>query len=84
MIDCRVWLRGRLTSGRCAPPLRALLDDSARATAAFWSTHSGAELDLRATVGGRTLGFEIKRTEQAKATRSMHSAPSTIFQEMLQ
>jgi uncharacterized protein len=40
----------------------------------FWSTHAGAELDLRLVVGGRTLGFEIKRTDRPSTTRSMHSA----------
>ena len=44
------------------------------AGAAFWSTHSGAELDLRLEVGGRLIGFEIKRTERPSTTRSMHSA----------
>lgn len=52
----------------------ARLDDQARATAAFWSTHSGAELDLRIETGGRTLGFEIKRTERPTVTRSMRNA----------
>ncbi len=44
------------------------------ATAAFWSTHSGAEIDLRLEIGGRVLGFEIKRTDRPRVTKSMHSA----------
>ena len=44
------------------------------AGAAFWSTHSGAELDLRLEIGGRLIGFEIKRTDRPSTTRSMHSA----------
>ena len=44
------------------------------AGAAFWSTHSGAELDLRLETGGRLIGFEIKRTDRPSTTRSMHSA----------
>ncbi len=52
----------------------ARLDEPTRATAAFWSTHSGAELDLRMAAGGRTLGFEIKRTERPSVNRSMRSA----------
>ena len=42
--------------------------------AAFWSTHSGAELDLRLEVGGRVIGFEIKRTDRPSTTKSMHNA----------
>ncbi|MBI1844084.1 MAG: ATP-binding protein [Actinobacteria bacterium] len=40
----------------------------------FWSTHSGAELDLRATMAGAPIGFEIKRTDQPRMTPSMRSA----------
>ena len=42
--------------------------------ASFWSTHSGAELDLRLGLDGRVIGFEIKRTERPSTTRSMHNA----------
>ena len=42
--------------------------------AAFWSTHGGAEIDLRLEVGDQVVGFEIKRTERPATTRSMHSA----------
>ena len=42
--------------------------------AAFWSTHSGAELDLRLEIGGRVIGFEIKRTDRPSTTKSMHNA----------
>jgi hypothetical protein len=41
---------------------------------AFWSTQAGAELDLRLLIEGRTLDFEIKRTDRPSTTRSMHSA----------
>lgn len=40
----------------------------------YWSTHGGAELDLRLEVDGRVLGFEIKRTARPAASKSMHSA----------
>lgn len=40
----------------------------------FWSTHGGAELDLRLEIDGRVLGFEIKRTTQPAVSKSMHSA----------
>ena len=42
--------------------------------AAFWATHSGAELDLRLEIDGRVIGFEIKRTDRPSTTKSMHSA----------
>ena len=44
------------------------------ATAAFWSTHSGAEVDLRLEIDHRVIGFEIKRTDRPSTTKSMHSA----------
>jgi len=44
------------------------------ASAAFWSTHGGAELDLRLEVQERLIGFEIKRTDRPSTTKSMHSA----------
>jgi len=40
----------------------------------FWSTHTGAELDLLVLSGGRRYGFEIKRTSAPRITRSMRSA----------
>ena len=42
--------------------------------AAFWSTHGGAELDLRLEIDGQVVGFEIKRTDRPSTTKSMHSA----------
>ena len=40
----------------------------------FWATHGGAELDLLVIAGSRRLGFEFKRTQEPRTTRSMHSA----------
>lgn len=40
----------------------------------FWSTHSGAELDLIFMHRGRRLGFEIKFNEAPRATASMRTA----------
>lgn len=40
----------------------------------FWATHAGAELDLLVVRGDRRLGFEFKRTDAPKLTRSMHTA----------
>ena len=54
--------------------LEQLLARFPEAAPSHWSTHSGAELDLRLEVGGRAVGVEIKRTDRPSATRSMHSA----------
>jgi predicted AAA+ superfamily ATPase len=40
----------------------------------FWATHGGAELDLLLVRGRRKLGFEFKRTDTPRRTRSMHTA----------
>ncbi len=40
----------------------------------FWSVHGGAELDLLVVRGQRRIGFEFKRTDAPKVTRSMRSA----------
>ena len=37
----------------------------------FWATQGGAELDLLIVRGGRRYGFEFKRTDAPKRTRSM-------------
>ncbi|HLY76144.1 MAG TPA: ATP-binding protein [Planctomycetota bacterium] len=44
----------------------------------FWSTHSGAELDLLAFQKGRRLGFEFKTSESPSMTKSMHVALSDL------
>lgn len=44
----------------------------------FWATHAGAELDLLVVRGHRRWGFEIKRTEAPRRTRSMHAARATL------
>lgn len=43
-----------------------------------WSTHTGAELDLLVLDGGRRRGFEVKRAEAPRLTRSMRSAMETL------
>ena len=43
-----------------------------------WATHAGAELDLLVTAGGRRYGFEVKRAEAPRLTRSMRSAFETL------
>ena len=40
----------------------------------FWATHSGAELDLLIVQGNKRYGFEIKRTDEPRTTRSMRIA----------
>jgi predicted AAA+ superfamily ATPase len=44
----------------------------------FWSTHTGAELDLLVVRGARRIGFEIKRTTTPHVTRSMRSAIESL------
>ena len=43
-----------------------------------WSTHTGAELDLLVLAGTRRYGFEVKRAEAPRLTRSMRSALETL------
>lgn len=43
-----------------------------------WSTHSGAALDLLVTDGSQRYGFEVKRAEAPRLTRSMRSAMETL------
>lgn len=40
----------------------------------FWSTHSGAEMDLFFSARGRNYGVEVKWTETPRVTRSMRVA----------
>ena len=54
--------------------IEQILTRFASADPAHWSTHGGAELDLRLEIDGRVLGFEIKRTAQPAVTKSMHIA----------
>ena len=44
----------------------------------FWATHSGSELDLLVIRGRQRLGFEFKRTDAPKLTRSMIAALDTL------
>lgn len=43
-----------------------------------WSTHAGAELDLLVMAGVRRYGFEVKRAEAPRLTKSMRSALETL------
>ena len=43
-----------------------------------WSTHTGAELDLLVMAGSRRYGFEVKRSEAPRLTKSMRSALETL------
>ena len=40
----------------------------------FWATHQGAELDMLLFVGGRRIGFEVKRADAPAITPSMRIA----------
>ena len=44
----------------------------------FWATHAGAELDLLVIRGRRRLGFEFKRTDAPRMTRSMTVSLDTL------
>ncbi|UCF97760.1 MAG: ATP-binding protein [Spirochaetaceae bacterium] len=44
----------------------------------FWSTYSGAELDLLVVRGSEKRGYEIKRTTSPKQTASMRSSIETL------
>ncbi|WP_297094955.1 ATP-binding protein [uncultured Draconibacterium sp.] len=39
----------------------------------YWRTHAGAELDLLVLKNGKRIGFEVKFSDAAKTTRSVHS-----------
>lgn len=49
----------------------------------FWATHQGAEVDLVLRREGRLFGFEIKRADAPKVTRSMHIAMEDLELESL-
>ncbi len=49
----------------------------------FWATHAGAELDLLIVRGRRRIGFEFKRTDAPRMTRSMMSALESLRLERL-
>ncbi|MBK8999117.1 MAG: ATP-binding protein [Myxococcales bacterium] len=44
----------------------------------FWATHEGAELDLMLTSRGERWGFEFKRVDAPRATKSMQIARSDL------
>lgn len=43
-----------------------------------WSTYTGAKLDLLVLDGTRRVGFEVRRSEAPRLTRSMRSAVETL------
>ncbi len=49
----------------------------------FWSTHTGAEIDLRLMLGTDVVGVEAKRTLSPSTTKSMHSALETLQLDQL-
>ncbi len=44
----------------------------------FWATHEGAELDLMLTSRGARWGFEFKRVDAPRATKSMQIARNDL------
>jgi predicted AAA+ superfamily ATPase len=49
----------------------------------FWAAHGGAEVDLLVVRGALRLGFEFKRTDAPRTTRSMHTALADLGLERL-
>lgn len=49
----------------------------------FWATHGGAELDLLLWKNGRLFGYEIKRVDAPRLTKSMQIALETLELEQL-
>ena len=49
----------------------------------FWSTYSGAELDLLLFTKGKRIGMDFKFTDAPKSTKSMHSAITDLDLEKL-
>jgi len=49
----------------------------------FWSTHSGAEIDLFFQYRGRRYGVEFKFSEAPKITKSMHAALNDLHLDHL-
>ena len=49
----------------------------------FWSTYSGAELDLLLLMKNKRIGIEFKFTDTPKSTKSMHSAITDLELERL-
>jgi hypothetical protein len=58
--------------------LEQVLSACAPREAYFWSTHSGAELDLLAFRDSRRIGFEFKASERPALSKSMHVALSDL------
>jgi predicted AAA+ superfamily ATPase len=53
------------------------------AHAHFWGTHSGAELDLLLSKGGKRFGVEVKHVDAPRLTPSMRSALDDLGLERL-
>lgn len=49
----------------------------------FWGVHTGAELDLLISRGGRRWGFEMKLSDAPRVTRSMRSVLDVLGLERL-
>ncbi|MBI3140395.1 MAG: ATP-binding protein [Rhodocyclales bacterium] len=57
--------------------------DASAEEAYFWAAHGGAEVDLLIVQGSVPIGYEIKYSEQPRATRSMHATIETLGLEGL-
>ena len=53
------------------------------ASAYFWATQGGAELDLMLLLDGKRIGFEFKYSENPTTTRSMRVAAEDLRLDQL-
>lgn len=60
-----------------------IIDALGERNAYFWSTHSGAELDLVVFRQGQRLGFEIKHTDAPRLSKSMTIAMADVKLDLL-
>ena len=49
----------------------------------FWAAHTGGEIDLLISAGGKLRGFEVKRTSSPAVTRGMRNALENLQLESL-
>lgn len=63
--------------------MEQILRKTEKAEAYFWSTQSGAELDLLLFESGKRVGYEFKYSETPKISRSMRVAIEDLYLDKL-
>jgi len=58
--------------------VESLVNRAGAQNVSFWSTHSGAEVDLRIETDSRVIGVEVKRTASPKLSKSIRSAIESL------